>query len=65
MATLLHMLVSPTSIPTSTNTITIGTPAQATYQLSATDHITALGAELLTLKARRPAATSVICTRAQ
>ena len=59
------MLVSPTSIPTSTNTITIEAPAQATYQLSATDYITTLEAELFALKARRPAATSVIHTRVQ
>ena len=52
-ATLLHMLVSPTSIPMPTNNITVGALAQATYQLSATDHITMLEAELFALKARR------------
>ena len=45
--------------------VTIGKPVMTSYQLSATNCITALEAKLFTLKAWKPTFASAPCTRAQ
>jgi len=56
--TLFHYVVSLDNVPHSP-------PSQPLYQLSTTDRITSLKAELFNLHARKPGFTPVTCTRAQ
>ena len=64
-ATLLNTIIRPTTAPAPTPMVTIGKPVTTSYQLSATNHIAALEAKLVTLKARKPTFASTPCTRAQ
>jgi hypothetical protein len=64
-ATLLNTIVKPTTAPVPIKTIMIGKQVTTSYQLSATDRIAALEAELFTLKARKPAFVPAPRTRAQ
>jgi hypothetical protein len=57
--TLFHSVVSPDNIPSSP------TPSQPLYQLSTTDRIASLEAELFNLRSRKPGFTPLIRTRAQ
>ena len=51
--TLLNMIIRPTTAPAPMQMVTIGKPVMTSYQLSATNHITALEAKLFTLKAQK------------
>ena len=64
-ATLLNTIIRPTTAPAPMPMVTIGKPVMTSYQLSATNHITALEAELFTLKAQKPTFASAPRTRAQ
>ena len=64
-ATLLNMIIRPTTAPASMPMVTIGKSVMTSYQFSATNHIAALEAELFTLEDWKPVFVPTSCSRPQ